>query len=93
MPAGGVFVALTEYRPALAGKGLFARLGLPDLAPRDFAANVVVGGRPGQVGVQRFFTVTGRPFALYVVGAPRDRRLVAATANATLERLEIRPAA
>ena len=91
MPDGGVFLALTEYRAALAGKGLFKPRGLPRLlAPADFSERAVNGGRPGQVGLQRFCTVEGRALSLYVVirGLPRDRT---PSVNALLVGLSVQP--
>jgi hypothetical protein len=71
MAPGASFVALTEYRPGAglrAGSGLFAsrRIPLP-LDPTVFAQTGLAHPRPGQVGMQHFFTSSGRPFCLYVV--------------------------
>ena len=79
MPAVASFVALTEYRPGSGlepGVGLFApdRIRLP-LEPAGFGAKQLAHARPGQVGMQHFFTTAGRPFCLYVVIAgPRTVR-------------------
>jgi hypothetical protein len=79
MPPGGCFIALTEYRPGQGlepGRGLFAPSALPlPLSARDFHHRVLQVGRPGQAGVQHFFTTGGRPFCLYaVVRQPADGR-------------------
>jgi hypothetical protein len=80
MRAGGSFAALTEYRPGpglTPGAGLFAATRMPvPLDPADLARERLAHARPGQVGMQRFFTVHGRPFCLYVViaGARATRR-------------------
>jgi hypothetical protein len=71
MPHGGAFLALKEYRPGLRlvpGQGLFAASApaLP-LDPRRFHPRALQVGRPEQAGLQRFFTVGGRPFCLYAV--------------------------
>jgi hypothetical protein len=71
IPAGGSFLSLTEYRagPGLTpGEGLFAsrRIPLP-LDPTSFAVERLAHARPGQAGMQHFFTSSGRPFCLYVV--------------------------
>jgi hypothetical protein len=71
MPATGSFIALTEYIPGGSlepGRGLFAsrRLPLP-LDPASFGPNRLAHPQPGQVGMQHFFTASGRPFCLYVV--------------------------
>jgi hypothetical protein len=75
MPRGGSFLALSEYRPGQGlepGKGLFAsrRMPLP-LELAHFHPRTLQVGRPGQAGVQHFFTAAQRPFCLYaVVRAP-----------------------
>jgi hypothetical protein len=79
MPQGGSFLALTEYRPGSGlrpGTGLFAshRLPLP-LDPAEFGTARLAHPRPGQLGMQHFFTSAGRPFCLYVViHGPRSER-------------------
>ncbi len=68
MGQGQAFVVVTEYDAALAGRGLFAPLGVPrDLRPVDLAPNGMMRPRPGLMGVQRFFTASGRALCLYVV--------------------------
>jgi hypothetical protein len=71
MQPGASFLALTEYRPGSGlkpGSGLFAsrRVPLP-LDPSSFARTGLAHPRPDQVGMQHFFTASGRPFCLYVV--------------------------
>jgi hypothetical protein len=79
MPRVGSFFALTEYQAGSGlepGVGLFAHdeLRLP-LDPSRFAGNRLAHPRPGQVGMQHFFTSSGRPLCLYVVLAgPRTVR-------------------
>jgi hypothetical protein len=79
MPAVGSFLALTEYRAGSGlepGVGLFSptRIRLP-LEPSAFGASRLAHPKPGQVGMQHFFTSAGRPFCLYVVLAgPRTVR-------------------
>lgn len=83
MPAGAAFIALTEYRTGgglHAGHGLFASRRIPRrLDPSAFSASRLAHPRPGQAGMQHFFTASGRPFCLYVVlsahGAERRRQL------------------
>jgi hypothetical protein len=75
MPPGGMFLALTEYRPGgglQAGRGLFAPAP-PNgsIARNHFHPRTLLVAREGQEGLQRFFTANGRPFCLYVV---LDRR-------------------
>jgi hypothetical protein len=71
MPAAGTFVALVEYQPdekLVPGEGLFASREIPRaLAPEDFHPETLMVPRPGQVGLQRFFTAGVRPFCLYAV--------------------------
>jgi hypothetical protein len=80
MPAGASFIALTEYLPGAGlepGEGLFAPRRIPSqLDPSAFSSQALAHPRPGQVGMQRFFTVSGRPFCLYIVlaGARAGRR-------------------
>jgi hypothetical protein len=85
MPEAGAFLALTEYRAGeglRAGAGLFTsrRIPLP-LDPAGFAATGLAHPRPGQAGMQHFFTASGRPFCLYAVVAGgrthRRRQLLA----------------
>jgi hypothetical protein len=86
MPSGGCFIALTEYRPGDGlepGRGLFAPSALPlPLSARDFHHRTLQVGRPGQAGMQHFFTTDGRPFFLYaVVRRPAGARHATAAAE------------
>lgn len=71
MRPGATFLALTEY---LRGSGLepdhglFSprRIPLP-LDPTSFTQAGLAHPRPGQAGMQHFFSRAGRPFCLYVV--------------------------
>ena len=95
MADDGVFIALTEYDPALAGQGLFARRGAPaSLRARDPHPRGLLRTRPGQSGVQRFFSQAGRAFCLYVVVGTRPTpSTLVAQANRVLKSLQIEPAA
>jgi hypothetical protein len=71
MPSKAAFIAIPEYLPGKGlepGRGLFAsrRLPLP-LDPLGFSARGLAHPRPGQLGMQHFFTASRRPFCLYVV--------------------------
>jgi hypothetical protein len=93
MGSSGVFIAVTEYAPRLAGRGLFASLAVPHSLPAaDFDSRVMVRMRPGRFGVQRFFTVGTRPFCLHVVvgSVPSVSRL-AAGGSSILAGLQIDP--
>jgi hypothetical protein len=97
MPAPASFVALTEYEPGSGlepGVGLFAPRGfrLP-LDPAGFSPRGLAHPRPGQAGMQHFFTGSGRPFCLYVVvSGPRvQRRRQLLTLDHVLGSLHISP--
>jgi hypothetical protein len=65
---GGVVASLVEFEPGLAGHGLYASEGVPTFGARDLDPRVVQVQGDGRVGVQRFFSVEGRAFSLYVIG-------------------------
>jgi hypothetical protein len=71
MPRGGSFLCLTEYRPGnglTPGEGLYRARSLPLPLPASaFRDNALLVARPGQAGLQHFFTAGGRPFCLYAV--------------------------
>lgn len=78
MGGDDAFVALTEFRVderLQPGRGLFAA-ARPSQLPFDaFSPAALQRARPGQLGVQLFFTVSGRPFCLYaVLGSTHARR-------------------
>jgi hypothetical protein len=84
------FVSLVEYDAEEAGQPLFAAQGVPRLTVADFAANALQRRLPGQLGCQRFFTVNGRPFCLYVVlGSRRQAGAALAEVHDVLDRLEV----
>lgn len=95
MPAGGCFLALTEYLPGAGlepGRGLFASRRIPTmLDPTSFSSRGLAHPRPGQAGTQHFFTTAGRPFCLYVVvsGSRAARRGKLATLAGVLGSLEV----
>jgi hypothetical protein len=93
MTASGAFLALTEYAPRLARRGLFgSRTVTRSLAAADFDSHVMVRMRPGRFGVQRFFTVGTRPFCLHVVvGSSPSVSGLAAGASSILAGLRIDP--
>jgi hypothetical protein len=103
LPAGGAFVALTEYRAGAGlepGTGLFAATCLPiPLDPTSFSRRRLQHARAGQTGSQHFFTLEGRPLCLYtVLSAPPGAAAVApgrhpryAALDALLRSLQIAP--
>ena len=66
--ANDVFVGLIEFGPDEAGSALFKEVTkLPTLEVSQFHRNQLQRRIRGQAGVQHFFTLSGRPFCLYVV--------------------------
>ncbi len=96
MPAGGLFLALTEYAvgPGELEEGIFAGRPPRALDPRLFSGQALLRPIAGQRGVQRFFSTAGRAFCLYVVVGRSGEQLLAA-ANDVLASLQVaaRPAA
>jgi hypothetical protein len=90
MRPGDVFVVLFEYGPESVGTALFARQAVPQIVAADFDRNALQHAIPGQSGLQRFFTVNGRPFCIYVVaGSHIDRADSVPVVNSLLASLEI----
>jgi len=77
MGADDVLVLLLEQHPGSAGTPLYAAEGVPGpFAAGDFSRDGLQRALPGQAGAQRFFSVNGRAWTLYVVlgsYAGRDR--------------------
>jgi hypothetical protein len=94
MRDGAIFLALTEYHESQADRGLFAADVPRSLAAAELGARSLLQPRPGQRGVQRFFSAAGRAFCLYVVVAAVDDRRLASLlddASACLRTLRIEP--
>lgn len=90
MRAGDVFITLFEYGPESVGTALFSSEGIPGVTPRDFDRNTLQRPLPGQSGLQRFFTINGRPFCLYVVvGSHIDRADAVGQINQLLDSMVI----
>lgn len=64
---GQVVASLAEFSPALADRGLYAPQGVPRVHAADLDPRAVQRQGRGRAGVQRFFSVRGRAFSLYVV--------------------------
>jgi hypothetical protein len=74
MEPNDALVVLFDYGASAVGSALFAFEGLPTINAGHFDRDVLQKSIPGQSGVQRFFTVSGRAFCLYVVvGSHIDR--------------------
>ena len=74
MQPDDALVVLFDYGASAVGSALFAFEGLPTIDARDFDRDILQKSIRGQSGVQRFFTVSGRAFCLYVVvGSHIDR--------------------
>lgn len=88
-----VFLCLLEHESSCAGTPLFASKGLPlPLSPDWFSPRVLQGMRPVQSGVQRFFSVNGRAFCLFVVvGEHARRHRLVTAANGVLSTLVVGP--
>lgn len=70
-----VFLCLLEHEPSCAGSALFASEGVPlPLSAEWFTPRVLQGMRPVQSGAQRFFSLRGRAFCLFVVVGEHARR-------------------
>lgn len=93
MGSDGAFLVVTEYDPTLAGRGLFARQA-PAPLPVDTELDPMAlqRTRPGQFGLQRFMTIGGRAFCVYVVvGMAPNPGALLAQANEVLQTLSIVP--
>ncbi len=69
---GQVVASLAEFSPALADRGLYEPQGVPRVHVGDLDPRAVQRQGHGRAGVQRFFSVEGRAFSLYVVGRGGD---------------------
>jgi hypothetical protein len=67
LPADGVVVVLVDYGPGDAGSPLFAAPAPARIDPGELSPSTLLRRRPGQRGLQRFFTASGRAMCLYVV--------------------------
>jgi hypothetical protein len=64
---GDVLVSLVELDPSLADRGLYAAQGVPSVRVEDLDPRALQAAGPGRLGVQRFFSLHGRAFSLYVM--------------------------
>jgi hypothetical protein len=91
MGPGHVLVMLVEYDPASSRMPLFKQQGLPiPLDANWFKPEMLQRRLPGQAGLQRFFSIAGRAYSLYVViGSHLDRGSLVAAANDVLRTVKI----
>ena len=69
---GQVVASLAEFSPSLADRGLYQPQGVPRVRADDLDPRAVQRQGHGRAGVQRFFSVRGRAFSLYVVARQGD---------------------
>jgi hypothetical protein len=62
-----VVVSLVEFDPSLADVGLYAPRGVPEFGADDLDPRALQRAQEGRAGLQRFFSVNGRAFSLYVM--------------------------
>jgi hypothetical protein len=67
LPVDGVVVVLVDYGTADAGTPLYAAPAPVRIDPGELQPQTLLRRRPGQRGLQRFFTAGGRAMCLYVV--------------------------
>jgi hypothetical protein len=91
MLADDVFVAIVEYHPEAARTPLFQEEGLPVPVSADwFSPTGLQRPLPGQGGAQRFFSVHGRAFSLYMVlGSFAVRGRLVAKVNKLLAAVDV----
>ena len=88
-----IFAVLFEYGPESVGRALFAAQGVPSgLTTMDFLPYVMRPGVGGSLGIQRFFTVSGRPFMFYArLGSLQQQAALVQQVNQLLANLVIQP--
>ncbi|MGH8924686.1 MAG: hypothetical protein ACRDWA_08660 [Acidimicrobiia bacterium] len=90
MGSSDALVVLFDYGASAVGSALFASEGLPAIGAGHFDRDILQKSIPGQSAVQRFFTVSGRAFCLYVVvGSHIDRSEVLPAVQQLLLSVEI----
>lgn len=87
---GGLVCSLVSFSPDLADVGLYAPQGVPRIHAHELDPRALQIPAPDHAGVQRFFSVRGRPFSLYIV-ASVDRHTAARlqTLNDALASLQV----
>ena len=92
LPGDGVVVVLVEYAASEAGTPLFSAPVPARVDPAELSSATLLRRRPGQRGLQRFFTVAGRAMCLYVVvGSAAHASDLAAGVSDILATLQVAP--
>lgn len=88
-----IFAVLFEYGPESVGTVLFESQGIPTgLTTMDFLPYVMRPGVGGSLGIQRFFTVSGRPFMFYArLGSLQQQAALVQRVNQLLSSIDIQP--
>jgi hypothetical protein len=91
MGPSNLLVTLVEFHPDSVSTPLFSSVGLPvPLRPDDASRTTLQRPMAGQAGIQRFFSLAGRAWSLYVVLGSFDRRSVlVGAANGVLSTLQV----
>ena len=91
MGPSNLLVTLVEFHPSSVQTALFSVTGLPlPLRPEDADRTTLQRPIAGQAGIQRFFSVAGRAWSLYVVLGSFDRRpALVGAANEVLSTLQV----
>jgi len=91
MGTGHLLVVLVEYGPDSVGTALFPTVSsVPRLTGRMFSSQALQRVQRGQAGAQRFFTLNGRAFCLYVVvGDQREAGPMATTTNDVTRQIQV----
>ncbi len=66
---GGLVCSLVSFSPDLADVGLYAPQGAPRIRANDLDPRTLQVPAPDRAGVQRFFSMSGRPFSLYLIAS------------------------
>lgn len=90
LPAAGVVVVLVDYGTADAGTPLYDNPAPARIDPGELRPQTLLRRRPGQRGLQRFFTSGGRAMCLYVVvGSAAHAPDLAAAVSGVLATLRV----
>lgn len=91
MQSQDLLIVIFDYGPEAADTVLFRHQGVPaPLDPEEFDPNMMQRPLPLQSGLQRFFTVNGRGYCVYVaLGSHRNRRALVTQANEVLASLDL----